>query len=207
MLKKALRAFALLSVPFIGSLLIRFLYTTNKIKVHGPKSVSDEPLIFACWHGELLMLPYIYNYYRKQAHGKVLISPHFDGKLIANTIKHFGIGSLAGSSDKNPARVLIQAIKSIKEGLDIGITPDGPKGPRHELSDGIIVMAQKTGAKIVLVEIKPSKFWMLNSWDKFVIPKPFGTIHFYTTQEINVKDMALEEARNLIKERLLEHEN
>ncbi len=207
MLKKALRAFALLVVPFIGSLLIRFLYTTNKTKVHGPKSVSDEPLIFACWHGELLMLPYIYNYYRKKAHGKVLISPHFDGKLIANTIQHFGIGSLAGSSDKNPARVLIQAIKSIKEGYDIGITPDGPKGPRHELSDGIIVMAQKTGAKIILIEVKPTKYWMLGSWDKFVIPKPFGTINFYTTQEIDVKNMALEEAKILIKERLLEHEN
>jgi len=152
------------------------------------------------------MLPYLYKHYRKKAYAKVLISPHFDGKLIAKTIKYFGLGTLAGSSDKNPARVLIQAIKSIKEGYDIGITPDGPKGPRHEISDGMIVMAQKTGAKVMLVEIKPTKMWMLNSWDKFVIPKPFGTIHYYATKEIDLSCLTLEEARTLIQEGLLKHE-
>jgi len=152
------------------------------------------------------MLPYLYRYYRKEPKGKVLISPHFDGKLIAKTIKFFGLDSLAGSSDKNPARVLIQAIKSLKDGYDIGITPDGPKGPRHEVADGIIVMAQKTGAKIVLVEIKPTKYWKLNSWDKFVIPKPFGTIHYYTSSEIDVSGLSLEEARTLIQEELLKNE-
>jgi len=153
------------------------------------------------------MLPYLYKYYRKVPHAKVLISPHFDGELISRTIKYFGLGTLAGSSDKSAARVLIQAIKTIKEGYDIGITPDGPKGPRHEVADGIIVMAQKTGAKIVLVEIKPTKFWQLNSWDKFVIPKPFGTIHFYATSEIDLKGLALEEARELLQKGLLVHEN
>jgi len=152
------------------------------------------------------MLPYLYRYYRKEPKGKVLISPHFDGKLIAKTIKFFGLDSLAGSSDKNPARVLIQAIKSLKEGYDIGITPDGPKGPRHKVADGIIVMAQKTGAKIVLVEIKPTKYWKLNSWDKFVIPKPFGTIHYYSSSEIDVSALSLEESRTLIQEELLKNE-
>ncbi|MBL1242853.1 MAG: lysophospholipid acyltransferase family protein [Sulfurimonas sp.] len=204
--KRFSRAFALLVFPFLGSLIIRLLYYTNKIKFHSSDTITDSPVIFACWHGELLMLPYLYRYYRKEPKGKVLISPHFDGKLIAKTIKFFGLDSLAGSSDKNPARVLIQAIKSLKDGYDIGITPDGPKGPRHEVADGIIVMAQKTGAKIVLVEIKPTKYWKLNSWDKFVIPKPFGTIHYYTSSEIDVSGLSLEEARTLIQEELLKNE-
>jgi len=192
-------------VPLLGSLLIRFLYFTNKKKFHVPKKITQEPLIFACWHGELLMLPYLYKYYRKKPHAKVLISPHFDGELISRTIKYFGLGTLAGSSDKNPARVLIQAIKTIKEGYDIGITPDGPKGPRHEVADGIIVMAQKTRAKIILVEIKPTKFWQLHSWDRFVIPKPFGTLNYYASSEIDVSDMELEEARTLLQKGLLTH--
>ncbi len=206
MRKKLLRALALGVVPFLGSFLIRFLYYSNRVKFHGPASLTDEAIIFACWHGELLMLPYIYKHYRKTIKGKVLISPHFDGQLIANTIKYFGLETLAGSSDKNPARVLIQAIKSLKEGYDIGITPDGPKGPRHSVADGIIVMAQKTGAKIVLIETKPTKFWTINSWDKFVIAKPFGTIHYYTSQELDVSSISLEEARTLIKEGLEKHE-
>ena len=204
-MKYFLRSFALVAVPFIASLLIRFLYATNKKEYHSPESVGDEPIIFACWHGELLMLPYLYKQYRKVAHAKVLISDHFDGLLISKTIKYFGLGTIAGSTNRNAARVLIQGIKTIKEGYDIGITPDGPKGPRHSVSDGAIVMAQKTKAKIVLVEIKPTKYWQLNSWDKFTIPKPFGKINYYSTEPIDVSNMELEEARELIEKGLLKH--
>ncbi len=206
MLKKVLRFLALVLVPFIGALLIRLLYLTNKKEFHSPKSIADEPIIFACWHGELLMLPYLYSHYRQTPHAKVLISSHFDGILISKTIRYFGLGTIAGSTNRNASRVLIQGIKSIKNGYDIGITPDGPKGPRHEVADGIVVMAQKTQAKIVLVEIKPTKYWQLNSWDKFTIPKPFGIIKYYSTDCIDVSGMDLEEARNLIKEGLLKHE-
>lgn len=190
----------------MGSLLMRFLNLTNRTVFHAPKTLSEEPVILACWHGELLMVPYLYKQYRKTPRAKILISPHFDGELISRTVSYFGLKTLAGSSDKNPARVLIQAIKTLKEGYDIGITPDGPKGPRHEVADGIIVMAQKTGAKVVLIEVKPTKYWQFNSWDKFIVPKPFGTINFYATKEIDISDMAFEEARKLIKESLLHHE-
>ncbi|WP_297433633.1 lysophospholipid acyltransferase family protein [Sulfurimonas sp.] len=206
MLKKVSRALALIFVPFIGSLLIRFLYYTNKKVFHAPQKITDESVIFACWHGELLMLPYLYKHYRQKPHAKVLISNHFDGELISRTIKYFGLGTLAGSTNRNAARVLIQAIKTIKEGYDIGITPDGPKGPRHEVADGIIVMAQKAGAKIVLVEIKPTKFWQLHSWDKFIIPKPFGVLHYYASSELDVSSMELDVAREMIQKGLLAHE-
>jgi len=206
LLKKVSRTFALIFVPFIGSLLIRLLYFTNKKVFHAPQNITDESVIFACWHGELLMLPYLYKHYRKTPHAKVLISSHFDGDLISRTIKYFGLGTLAGSTNRNAARVLIQAIKTIKEGYDIGITPDGPKGPRHEVADGIIVMAQKADAKIVLVEIKPTKFWQLHSWDRFIIPKPFGVLHYYASCELDVSGMELNEAREVIQKGLLAHE-
>lgn len=205
MRKRFLRAFALIAAPLLGSLLIRFLRLTNRVNFHAPEQISEDATIFACWHGELLMLPYLYKHYRKTPHAKVLISPHFDGELISRTIRYFGLGTLAGSSDKSAAKVLIQAIKTIKEGYDIGITPDGPKGPRREVADGIIVMAQKTSAKIVLVEIKATKYWELNSWDRFIIPKPFGCINFYASEQLDVSQMELEEARSFIQKGLLKH--
>lgn len=205
-LKHLARSAALVIVPLIGATFIRLLYATNKKVFHSPKSIPADPTIFACWHGELLMLPYLYSFYRKKPHAKVLISSHFDGMLISKTIEHFGLDTIAGSSNRNAARALIEAIRTIKEGYDIGITPDGPKGPRHEVADGIIVMAQKTGAKIVLVEIKPTRYWQLDSWDKFTVPKPFGTLHYYSTEPIDVSDMELEEAREMIKRGLLAHE-
>ncbi len=207
MIKTIFRFLALTIVPFVGSLTIRFLYLTNKKNFHSPKSIGNEPTIFACWHGELLMLPYLYSYYRKIPHAKVLISSHFDGNLISKTIKYFGLGTIHGSTNRNASRVLIQAIRTLKNGYDIGITPDGPKGPRREVADGIIVMAQKANAKIVLVEIKPTKFWQFNSWDKFTIPKPFGTLNYYSTDLIDIADMEIDEARKLIKEGLLKNEN
>lgn len=195
-----------MAIPFIGSLFIRLLYLTNKKEFHTPESIPEEPVIFACWHGELLMFRYAYAHFRKKPHAKVLISNHFDGLLIAKTIKHFGLDTIAGSSNRNAAKALIQAIKTLKEGWDIGITPDGPQGPRHVAADGVVVMAQKAHAKIMLVEVIPSRYWQLRSWDKFTIPKPFGTIRFYASELLDVSDMELEEAKKVVQKGLLQHE-
>lgn len=206
MIKKLLRSLALILVPVIGSLLIRVLYLSNKKKFHAPDTLGDETFIMACWHGELLMIPYAYTRYKKNPHVKLVISEHFDGNLIAKTLNFFGFDTIRGSSTRGGAKALIQSIKEIKNGYDLGITPDGPKGPRHEVHDGIVAMAQKAKVKIALVEIKPSKFWQLKSWDKFVIPKPFGTISYYISDLIDISDMSLEEAKSTIKEGLLKHE-
>ena len=207
MLKKLSRVLALYLVPFIGSLLIRLIYLTNKKEFISPDTLGDEPFIMACWHGELLMIPYAYNKYKKTPNVKLLISDHFDGSLIAKTLGHFGFGTIRGSSTRNAARALLAAIKELKSGGDLGITPDGPKGPRHEVADGIVVMAQKAKVKIVLVEIKASSYWQLGSWDEFVIPKPFGLISYYISDMIDVSDMDLSDAKLLIKKGLLKHEN
>ncbi|QSZ42635.1 DUF374 domain-containing protein [Sulfurimonas aquatica] len=206
MLKRASRFLGLILIPFIGSLFIRLLYLTNKKEFVAPESLPEENFIMACWHGELLMIPYAYKKYKKNPNVKIIISDHFDGSLIAKTLSHFGFGSIRGSSTRNGARALIRGIKELKNGYDLGITPDGPKGPRHEVADGIVVMAQKAGVKIVLVEIKASSYWQLNSWDKFVIPKPFGLISYYISDMIDVSEMELDEAKQLIQEGLLKNE-
>ena len=207
MLKKLSRALALYLVPSIGSMLIRLIYLTNKKEFIAPEKLSDEPFIMACWHGELLMIPYAYKRYKKIPNVKLIISDHFDGSLIAKTLSHFGFGTIRGSSTRNAARALLSAIKELKAGSDLGITPDGPKGPRHVVADGIVVMAQKAKVKVVLVEIKPSAYWQLNSWDKFVIPKPFGVIRYYISDMLDVSSMSIEDAKEIIKEGLLKHEN
>jgi len=205
--KQQLRSLALKVVPIIGSLFIRLLYLSNKKVFHAPKEIGDEPIIMACWHGELLMIPYAYIRFRKTPRVKLIISEHFDGNLIAKTLEYFKFETIRGSSTRGGAKALIQSIKELKNGYDLGITPDGPKGPRHEVADGIVVMAQKAGVKIVLVEIKPSSFWQLSSWDRFVIPKPFGTIHYYISELMDVSGMELESAKELIQRGLKQHEN
>ena len=206
MLKKISRELALFVGPLLVSLLIRLIYTTNKKVFHAPKNLADEQFIMACWHGELLMIPYAYTKYRKIPHVKLLISEHFDGNLIAKTLGYFGFDTIRGSSTRGGVKALIESIKSIKSGYDLGITPDGPKGPLHEVHDGIVVMAQKAKVKIVLVSIKPSSFWQLKSWDKFVIPKPFGIINYYISELIDIDGLSLEDSKKLIKEGLVKYD-
>ena len=205
MKKRIIRAISLVVVPFLGMLLMRFIYLTNKKVFHLPQNIPSEPVVFAFWHGDLLLQPYLYYQFRKIPKAKVLISDHFDGALISKTMEYFKLGTIAGSTNRNAAKVLIQAIKTLKEGYDIGITPDGPKGPRYSVGDGIVVMAQKTGAKVIVYNCKPSHYWQLGSWDKFVIPKPFGILDFYASEPIDVSEMEIEEAKLFIQERLMQY--
>jgi hypothetical protein len=203
--KRLLRTLALWFIPPIGTLLIRFIYLTNRKRFHLPQVIPSEPVIFAFWHGDLLMQPYLYYQFRKSPKANVLISDHFDGQIIARIMRYFKLGTIHGSTTRGGAKVLIQGLKSLSEGYDIGITPDGPKGPRHEVSDGVVIMAQKRKAKVIVYSCVPSHYWQLPSWDRFSVPKPFGTLDFYASEPIDLENIEMDEAKRLIKERLMEH--
>lgn len=205
MRKELLRKLALWFIPPIGTLLIRLIYLSNTKRFHLPKTIPSEPIIFVFWHGDLLMQPYLYYQLRKVQKVKVLISDHFDGQLIARIIRFFHFRTIHGSTTRGGAKVLIQGLKSLSEGYDIGITPDGPKGPRHEMSDGAVIMAQKRHAKVIVYSCIPSKYWQLPSWDRFTVPKPFGRLDFYASEPIDVDGLEMKAAKALIKEKLMEH--
>ncbi len=205
MRKKILRALALWIVPPIGALLIRLIYHTNRKRFHLPQTVPSEPVIFAFWHSDLLLQPYLYYRFRKVPKANVLISEHFDGQIIARIMTFFKLGTIHGSTTRGGAKVLIQGLKSLSEGYDIGITPDGPKGPRYEVSDGVVVMAQKRNTKVIVYHCVPSRYWQLPSWDRFVIPKPFGSLDFYASEPIDLSGLAMDEAKARVKEALMRH--
>ncbi len=205
MRKKLLRFLALGFIPPIGALLIRVIYYTNIKRFHLPSDVPQEPVIFAFWHGDLLMQPYLYYQFRSIPKANVLISDHFDGQIIAKIMRYFKLGTIHGSTTRGGAKVLIQGLKSLSEGYDIGITPDGPKGPRHEVSDGIVVMAQKRHAKVIVFHCVPTSYWQLSSWDKFTIPKPFGSIDFYASEPIDLDGLGLDAAKDRVKAALMVH--
>ncbi|MDD5212046.1 MAG: lysophospholipid acyltransferase family protein [Sulfuricurvum sp.] len=205
MRKRFLRALALMLVPFIGALLIRIIYFTSKKHFHMPQVIPKEPVIFAFWHGDLLLQPYLYYQFRKSPKAKVLISDHFDGQIIARIMTFFHLGTIHGSTTRGGAKVLIQGLKALLDGYDIGITPDGPKGPRYTVSDGVVVMAQKRQAKVIVYSCVPSSYWQLGSWDRFVIPKPFGALNFYASEPLDLSSMAMGEAKEYLHKALMLH--
>ena len=191
-------------LPPIGALLIRFIYFTCKKEYKFPSFIPKEPFIVAFWHGNLLMQPYLYKKIRKNHKIAVMISEHFDGEIIAKTIKSFGLSSIRGSSKKGAAKVLLQAIRKLKEGYDIAITPDGPRGPRHSVAEGIVAISKKVDVFIVPFHYEALKYWQLNSWDKFIIPKPFSKLTFVVGEPFKVKTKESEDAKEYIKNRMLQ---
>ena len=159
------------------------------------------------WHGRLALMSFAYvhwwtNGQNPQRRAKVMISDHKDGEIIARVISFFSIDAIRGSSSKGAVKALAQSFRELKSGIDVIITPDGPRGPYHSVADGAVVIAQKQNAPIQILNYEASKFWQLKSWDKMIIPKPFSEISYTLSPPFSVTDMALEAARGLIKKEM-----
>ena len=161
--------------PFFASLAIRFLYLTNRTEILGsehPQKLWDggEKIIFSGWHDQILMMVMAY----RGDGAKILISSSKDGELIARTIGYFGQGAVRGSSSRGGRAAFKQLLALGREKVDLGFTPDGPRGPRHELKEGIIQLARLSGRPVVPLAFVCSRGHRFNSWDRFLVPYPFG---------------------------------
>lgn len=147
---------------------------------------AKKPFIFMLWHGQLLPLLY---YHRNEGVG-ILISEHGDGEIIARVAKQFGLDTVRGSTSRGAARALLGLARAIHEGHDIAITPDGPRGPAKSFAPGSLIVAQRTGAPLIAATIAVESAWRLNSWDKFVIPRPFAriTVSYSDPLYVDAKD-------------------
>ncbi|NPA30297.1 MAG: lysophospholipid acyltransferase family protein [Epsilonproteobacteria bacterium] len=205
MRKRLLRRLAVWLIPPLGWGIMWFLYLTNRKVWRFEAPVPSGPFVVLFWHGELLMAPFIFKKARPDTTVNVMISDHFDGEIITRIIAPFGLKTVRGSSRKGAAKALIGAIRKVKEGQSVGITPDGPKGPRHSVGDGAVTIAQKARIPVIVLNCRPSRYWQLKSWDRFVIPKPFGRIEYHMSAPMDLTGLEKEEARALIRERMLRH--
>ena len=201
-MKDLLRGVGQVVVPLIIYVIMRFIWYTTSKKFHFITDIGEEQHVCVCWHNELLMSPQAYRKIHKTQPASAIISSHFDGSLIASTLNMLKIRPLRGSSKKGARQVLLQAFKSIKSGEEVLITPDGPRGPRHSMSDGAIGIALKSKLPIFVMNYKAEKYWEMKSWDRFVIPKPFTKVDFYI-QSLSLEGMDLKEAKNYLSEKML----
>jgi lysophospholipid acyltransferase (LPLAT)-like uncharacterized protein len=104
----------------------------------------------------------------------MLISSHADGKLIAHSVSYFGIQTIPGSSTRGGSEALRDLVRKLKSGESVGITPDGPRGPRMRARDGAIALARLSGVPVVPASISVSRRTVLRTWDQLIIPAPFG---------------------------------
>ncbi|RDU65725.1 hypothetical protein CQA53_06075 [Helicobacter didelphidarum] len=173
-------------------------YYTCCNKFHISEHAKQNPFIACLWHGNFLMMPYLYRKIRNIPNMSLVTSAHEDGIIVERYFAKFGLTSIRGSTGihKGGAKALIQAIRELRMGKDIAVTPDGPKGPYKSIASGILSMAMKSGVAICGCRVKPKDFWELKTWDRFCIPKPFSRIDYYIAEPLILsQNMEIEEAR------------
>jgi len=193
-----------LLVPPLVYISMRIVWITTRKEFHYITKIDNQQHVCVAWHGELFMSTQAYRHIHKKHPASAIISSHFDGALIARTLQFLKIRPLRGSSRKGARQVLLQAFKSIEAGEEVLITPDGPKGPRHTMSDGAVGIALKSKLPIFVMNFTATSYWQLNSWDRFVIPKPFSRVDFYI-QSVSLDEMTLEEAKEYLSVKMLAH--
>ncbi len=149
---------------------------------------TKTPAIICFWHSRLLMLSTAWTGPQNKMH--MLISIHRDGLLIAETMKHFGILTVSGSSSKGGAQALRNLIQLLKNGDWVGITPDGPRGPRFKAKAGIVQIAKLSGCPIIPASYSTTRRKILSSWDRFIFALPFSKGVFIAADPIFVPPTA-----------------
>jgi hypothetical protein len=155
---------------------IRLVEATGRWTIENADAVSrcvaeGKPFIACFWHGRLLMIPHAWAY---TAPMHILISHHRDGRLIAGALDRLGIRTISGSSSRGGDAAVLRMVRALRRGEYVGLTPDGPRGPRMRASLGVIRTAQRTGVPIVPVSFAASRRKVLRSWDRFVLALPFA---------------------------------
>jgi hypothetical protein len=199
--KKFSRKLGVIFIPPIIFIVMKLLWFTYRKKYHFINPLTQGQCMAVTWHAELLISPQVYRKFRPNQKTSAIIAQHHDGELIARVLGFFHILPLRGSSRRGAKSVLINAIKALKEGHSIMITPDGPKGPRYSMSDGAVALALRSSLPLMVVNYQASAYWQLKSWDKFIIPKPFASLEIYH-QVIDLNQMEKEEAKAYLQKQM-----
>jgi lysophospholipid acyltransferase (LPLAT)-like uncharacterized protein len=194
----------------IGSFYIRFVHASGKWDIKN-NSIPDKliaegkPFITCFWHGRLMMMSYAWPY---NTAFHMLISGHADGQLIAKTINHLGFKALEGSTKHGGSIAFRTMISTLRKGEYIGITPDGPRGPRMQASNGAIILAKLAGVPILPLSYSVSAWKVFQSWDRFILPLPFtkGVLIWGEAIEVSKKasDLELNAAQDQLEKNLMQ---
>lgn len=171
------RRFRVAAISMLGGLVLRLLGMTWRVRREGQSAFDDllarrEPFIIVFWHGEIVPVSWVH---RNRGFAP-LISRHADGEIIARIVEGLGYRTVRGSTSRGGVRALLETVKHVEEGITVGFTPDGPRGPRHVFAPGALIVAQRTGRPIVALGATASRAWRLRSWDRHLVPKPFATV-------------------------------
>ena len=164
------------------------------------------PAIYCAWHNRLaLSIPAYYAYVRQRSRSlglAALVSASKDGAFLAAILQCFKVEPVRGSTSRRGPQALLELTTLAERGFDLAITPDGPRGPRYEIQDGVMALAQVTGFAIVPFSSHVRWKICVNSWDKFQIPLPFSSCEMRLGKPIHVPRDVTDEEREELRRHL-----
>ena len=162
------------------ALLLRIWARSLRFQIDGPTYERlmkfNEPTAIVLWHNRLFVSAEMFRRYRSHRRLYALVSASQDGAWLAAFYRLVGIQPVRGSSSKFGREAARQLIEVMKEGHDVGITPDGPRGPMYTVEPGVLVVTRRNAAPMLLLGAKFSRAWQLKSWDRFYVPWPFSRV-------------------------------
>lgn len=190
--------------PPVAHAYIRLLHATMTIEFTG-REVLDaarrDPgrYILCFWHSRFVLMPYVYPGPRIV----VLSSNHADAEALVRILRKFGIEQARGSTSRGGATGVRQILRKVEDGCDVGLTPDGPRGPRRRVQPGVVAVARFTGLPIIPVAFSARPARRLRTWDGTLLPKLYSKGLFVYGNPIRVPreaDDAAQEAHRLALE-------
>jgi hypothetical protein len=161
-------------VTWAGYLAIRLIGPTLRFAVSfeegGPGGLQVRPIIYSFWHRCVFPAAYLW----RDLQIRVMTSQSFDGEYIARIIQKFGFVPVRGSSTRGGVRALLGMRRETDQGWTVAFTIDGPQGPRYVAKPGPVLLARATGVPMAVFHIALERAWALNTWDGFMVPKPFS---------------------------------
>ena len=194
-------------LAFVVALYIFFVRLTsriNYINISIPQSFwkNNKPFILAFWHSQLMMIGFSW---KKKQNVNILASGHSDGRFGAIVGKYFNLNNIQ-TSKKNKSISLKIIFKLLNDNNYIGITPDGPRGPKEIVSEGIIKIAKKSKVPIIPIGFWSSKNFKLKSWDSFLITLPFSKCSFVWNKPLeipyNIQENQIQHYQKLLQEKI-----
>ena len=164
------------------------------------------PAIYCVWHNRLALCMIAYWDYVKKRNDTpgmaAMVSASKDGGFLTGVLEWFGVQPVRGSSSRRGAQAMLELTTWAERGYDLAITPDGPRGPRYIVQDGVMSLAQLTGQPIVPVSYNLSWKISVKSWDRFQIPLPFSRCEMVYEKPIRVPREATDADRGELRQRL-----
>lgn len=162
-------------IALAGALYMALVGLTSRVDVYrapGYRARDEKnlPVVFAFWHRFQLLLMHVHRH--RGVH--VLVSRSRDGEFIARALTRLGFRTARGSSSRGGGSAFRELLESVEGGATAAFTPDGPRGPYRSVQPGVVALAVRSGAPVVPVAWAGTRVKELNSWDRFLIPRPFG---------------------------------